>query len=437
VAEIKIIDILYAAKERYSKNVAEIMNREPLLLQHFNRTTDAIWDGEGKYFVMPLHLEGGQSQGFYAESEGLPPSVAQVGDRYICYPKAMAFTVKITRQNLLAIKQGPGAFFSAKEWEVRQNTISLREKMSRAMWGDGQGVLGVLSGIAVVAGGDSTLTFTNDTNMQYLRKGMFIDVWTPAFPVVTRKRISDMAGGSAAANNTSFDVGWKILEVNRAAYTIKVDGDINAGAAGEDPAAGDYVIPQNEGINLNGATGNLATGKEITGLQAGFSTGQFWNNIQGLAYATLTELQSPRDTAGADRNLTPDLLQVNNDAIEQASGKMINMVGMDYLQFRRLLTAGLQDVRHVSEQVKLGYTKLTWNGKTIFKDRLCPPGKVFLGSTDCIHRVVLGEFGPFDSAAMGERINGKAVYEWAFGADMNLIYSHSQGGGWIENLTKT
>lgn len=432
--DIKISDLLYAAKERYARDVAEIMNRDPLLLQHFTKSTDAVWDGEGRYFVQPLHLEGGQSQGFYAEAERLPPSVAQVGDRFICYPKSMAFTVRITRQNMLAIRQGAGAFFNAKEWEVRQNTISLREKMSRAMWGDGQGVLGILAGVAVVAGGDSTLTFTADTNMQYFRKGMFVDFWRPAYPVVTRTRISNMAGGSAAADAVSYDVGWKILEVNRTARTILVDGDINAGGGAENPAAGDYCLPQNEGIGLNGATGNLATGKEITGLAAGFQTGQYWNNLQGLAYATYTEIKSPRDTAGAPRNLTPMMLQSMLNQIEIASGKDVNFIGLDHFQFDKLLAGGLTDVMHVSEQIKLGYTKLTWNGKSLFKDRLAPPGKVFMGSTSAIHRAILGEFGPFDGS-MGERIPGYAIQEWAFGADINLIYDSPVAGGWIENLT--
>lgn len=440
MANIAIADLLYLAKERYSKIVSEIMNREPLLLQKFEKAADAEWDGQGRYYVIPVHLEGGQSQGFYAEGEQLPPSVAQVGDRFLCYPKAMAYTVRITRQNILAIKEGPGAFVNAKEWEVRQNTTSLREKMARAMWGDGMGVLGILAAIPVVAGGNSTITFTDQTNMQYFRKGMFIDVWEPAYPVASRRRISDMNGGSFANDETSFDVGWKILEVNRAARTIKVAGDILAGggpgAGLDDPAAGDYVLPQNEGLGLAAAAGgsNLSTGKEITGLQALFSTGQFWPTIQTLSYATYPELQSPRDTAGAPRKLTPDLLQKMLHDIETASDKEVNFIGFDKFQMRTLLAGGLQDVRHVSAKIHLGYTEMDWNGKKFFVDRQAPPAKCVMLSTDVIGRAVLADMGPMDGA-MGERIPRFAIQEWAYGADFNLINRNPVAGGWIENLT--
>lgn len=433
---IKISDFLFAAKERYGRDVTDIMNREPLLLRKIKKATDVHWDGEGRYFVRPLRLEGGQSQGFYAEAEILPPSEPSVGDRMLIYFKSMAFTIQITRQNIIAIKQNAGAFFNAKANEVEQNTISLREKMSRAMAGDGMGVLGILAGAAVVAGGDSTLTFTDATNMQYFRKGACLDLWRPAYPVVTRTRISDMAGGSAAADNVSFDKGWRILEVNRAARTVKVDGDMNAGGGAQNPAAGDYALPMNEGIGLNGvaAGSNLDTGKEIAGLQYLFSTGQYWPRLQALSYATYPEIQSPRDTAGAPRPLTPIMLEKMKDDIQIASGMGIDFIYFDHFQNRQLLAAGLQDVRHVSEKVALGYTEFSWNGKSFFVDRLAPPGKALLCSLDALGRVEAEDLGPMDGP-QGERISRYAVQEWAYGADMNLFVRKPNAGGWIENLT--
>lgn len=429
MADITIADLLYLAKERYSRNVADITNREPRLLNRVKKATDVEWDGEGRFFVHPIHLEGGQSQGFYAEAEQLPPSEPQVGERMIIFCKAMAFTVRITRQNLLAIKQGPGAFFNSKAHEVEENTISLLEKMSRAFGGAGMGVLGILAGAGSVAAGNTTFTFTDKTNMQHFRKGLKVDIWAPAYPVANRK---NHTGGD---DNTTFDVGWKIIDVNRAARTITVQGDHPA-AGGDDAAAGDYVLPQNEGIGLSGAAAgsNLESGKEIMGLEGLFSTGQFFPKLQNLALGTFTELQAPRDTAGAPRAISPNLLQKMHDDIQTASGKMIDFIWLDYHQNRTLLAAGLQDVRHVSEKVKLGYTEMTWNGKPLFVDRQAHPGKVFLGSMECLGRVVLAEMGPMDGP-MGERIPRFAVTEWAFGADMNLFNRQPNGGGWIEDLT--
>ncbi len=428
--EIKISDALWYLKERLSKDVGSIMNREPLLHNKIKKAVDAEWDGEGKYFRVPIQLEGGQSQGFYAEGEILPDSEPQVGDNFLIYPKSCAFTVRVTRQNLLAVKQGLGAFFNGKAKEVTENTLSLREKMARAFGGTGMGVLGTLSGVAVVAGGNSTLPFSTDTNMQHFRKGMRVDVWAPAYPVVTRRRLGNP---SAAADNTTFDRGWKILDVNRPQRTIVVQGDINAGGGAQNPIAGDYVMPQNEGINLNGATGNLATGKEYAGLEYLFSTGQYWTAIQGLSYANNTELQSPRSTAGAPRPLTPILMQRFSDAIRIASGMTPNFHWMDFDQKNLLLEAGLQDVRHVSEKVKLGITEFTWNGKDLVADRQAPPGKICLANLEALGRVEMAPLGPMDGS-MGERLPRYAIQEWAFGADENLFVRQPNAGGWVENL---
>lgn len=427
MTDIKISDVLFLMKERYSSDITEIMNREPLLLQKISRATDVEWDGVGKYFKRPVHLEGGMSQGFYAEAEALPPSEPQVGDSFLIYCKAMAFTIRITRQNLLSLKQGMGGFVNSKSFEVNQNTMSLREKMSIAFGNEGMGVIGILSVDATVAAGVSTLTFTTDTNMQYYRKGQKLEAWAPAYPVVTRH---------GHASSATFNQGMPITEVNRAARTVKVTGDMTTAPAA---VAGDYIMYQNEGIGLNGAAAgsNLDSGKQITGLQQLYSTGNKWVRLQGLAYATLPELKSPRSTAGSDRNLTPDLMQVMKDDIEIASKEEVDFIWMDHFQHRKLLAGGLADVRHVSQKIKLGYTELDWNGKKIFVDRLAPPGKVFMGSLKTMGRAVLAEMGPMDASPGGERLPGFAVQEWAFGSDQNLFTRNPVAGGWLENLTKS
>ena len=425
MTDIAIKDVLFLMKERYSTDITEIMNREPLLLQRISKATDVEWDGVGKYFKRPVHLEGGQSQGFYAEGETLPPSEPQVGDSFVIYCKAMAFTVRITRQNLLALKQGLGGFVNSKSFEVNQNTMSLREKMSIAFGNEGMGVLGIVLGTPSFSTPLSTIVFNSDTNMQRFRKGMKLDGWLPAYPVVTRH---------GHANSTTFNAGFPIFEVNRAGRTIKVTGDVTTSPAW---ASGDYVMAQNEGIGLSGATGNLANGKQITGLLSLFSTGNYWLTLQGLTYTSLPEISSPRNTAGSDRKLTPDLMQIMKDDIEIASKEDVDFIYLDHFQNRTLLAGGLTDVRHVSQKIKLGYTELDWNGKKLFIDRLAPPGKVFMGGLNALGRAVLADMGPMDSSPGGERIPGLAVQEWAFGADMNLFVRNPLAGGWIENLTKS
>jgi hypothetical protein len=331
--------------------------------------------------------------------------------------------VRITRQNLLSLKQGLGGFVNSKSFEVNENTISLREKMSIAFGNEGMGVLGVVA--SVTTGGTSTITFDDNTNMQRFRKGLKIDIWAPAYPVVTRH---------GKADATTYDVGFPITIVNRSTRTVTVTGDISTSVTA---AAGDYVMAQNEGIGLNGATGNLATGKQIIGLWGLYNSGANWLTIQGLTYTAATELMSPRSTAGTARKLTPMMMQEMKDEIEIASKSEIDFIYMDHFQHRTLLEGGLTDVRHVSQKIKLGYTELDWNGKTIFVDRLAHPGKVFMGSLNSMGRVVMAEMGPMDANPSGERIEGKAVNEWAFGADMNLMTRNPVAGGWIENLTKS
>ena len=431
VSPIKTTDLLGAMKERYIEDLIELSNRETILLDTIEADTQIRWTGEGKYAVLFIHAEGGlRGQGAYVEGGNLLLPDKQVVDQGKVYWKSLAYTIGLTGQAIAAVKKGDGSVIDAKVFENMQNAKWLREKMTRMMYGNGFGDLGTVSAIAVAAG-DTTLTMDAATNMNWFRKGMRVDGWAPGLLPANRR-----AGVGGVNDQTTEDIGWTISAVNKAAKTLLFTAqDLSAV---DSTIAGDILRPENIGLGAVGATGNYGSGVELTGLRALVSDGNVLSTVEGFTLATYPQFKGLRDTSGIDRDLTVDLLQTVEDNISVESNSEPTDTIIPFDQRRKLIALGLQDVRHASEELKLGFKKLTFNGREFTVDRMMLPGKVFMGSIKkSFARAVLQALGPLDKNPGGVRPSRQYAFEWIFGTDQNLIVRTPNANAWIENLKQT
>jgi hypothetical protein len=433
----KIADIQFALKQEFDTTMHDIPNVEPRLLEQVEKYP-ARFHGVGKYAEMPLHTEGGM-RGVGAVEEGnlMAPFTPQVGTVARIYAKTQAFPVECTDMTLSAAKKGAGAYVDYMAWEFKKKKDWAREQESRQCWGDGHGVLGVVASVTANGVTPGVVTFDASTNMQNFRVGMRVDFWNDEYTLANRRHGSDLTTN----NQTTRDVGWEITAVNEAARTITVNGEIgDTDGANDPPIAGDWAIIENVGIGINGAAAgdNLDNGKEYTGFTALFSDGNIITTIQNVTLATYPELKAYIDSnGGVGRDITIDMLQSAEDRVERRTGKMVDFVGMNYGQRRKLLSLGLPDVRHTSQEIKLGFKKIDWNGHPLFIDRLAPLKKVLVAALKGnVGRVELEEWHPVDHGEVGLRRTSALDFQWAYAKYANLCLINPAGGVWITDLNE-
>ena len=423
-------DFFGAMKEFYTNMMADLPNRSAILMDKIEEATSVQWGGEGKYAVVPIHVESGlRGSGAYTEGADMNVYEAQDYDQMKVYVKSLAFPIELSLEAREAVKKGPGAFIDSKGSEIEQNMKWLREKQARMGYGDGFGRLGLVEAISETGGTHTIITLTAESNIRWIRPTMRIDAWAPAYPPANRRNHS---GG--ADSNTTRDVGWPVTSVTPSARQFRVLGLMVTGAGGDATVVGDQILPENVGI---GATGNqYGTGVEFAGFRHLVSDNNILTTLQGLTLDTYPALKGYRDTAGVDRDITIDLLQKTVDAIEDEGGKEPDFIAMNKGQRRKLLAIGLTDVRHESQKLKLGYKELDWNGKKFFVDRLAYPKMIFMGSMSAFKRATLIPLGAIDGSPAGLRIYRKTAFEWVFGTVGNMFVTHPNQCGWIEDLNE-
>ena len=202
-------------KEIYEGEVREQLNNDVVGLRRIEKSSQGIESTVGgKYVTFPVHYGRNGGIGARREMEDLPiagnqsTAAARIGLKYLYG------SMQLSGQAMELADSNTQAFISALNLEKQGLTDDLLKDLNRAVYGTGNGAMGITS--TVGAGTVPVIT----SGMQYFNVGDIVDVYTAA------NLLADSAPKATALTVTA---------VNAAATTITVSASVTF-------AAGDTIV---------------------------------------------------------------------------------------------------------------------------------------------------------------------------------------------------
>lgn len=389
-------------KEVYGPRIAEQPNRAAFILNFFDRSQRRFG---GKYWTAPMRDEGGQAIGSYNEDETFSDAQAESYKEIQIKSRQHYATVRISGLSIDSSKTNLHAFVTAKDSEIKNKMKWLIAHLNVQFYGAGKGVLGVIA--AHTAGDGGNATMATGTNMNWFRKGMRVDFYTPN--LVTKK------------NTAGKNKGAEIATVNKATRVIT----FKAGASFEDVPA---VVNGTDILRMEDAgetttAGADAQGKQLLGLAAQVDdVNEGDQTHQNIDRNVFTIFRGTRlHNGGVNRALSLDLMQSAVDSVNVESGEDPDFMIAGLGQRRQYLNLLWYDVRYQPQQLKGGYKVLQFNDLDFLVDKDCQLGRIYFGVREYLQKYVVTPIGILDHAGVGmERIAKSDLYELIVGGYFNV-----------------
>jgi hypothetical protein len=391
-------------KEVYGNRVASLPNRLPWLYNQFRRSTKQFG---GKYFLFPVHFEGGQSVGSIGDDEELPgggsskEAQGETTSDAKVYDKYHYGLIKITGPAIEHARRNVYAFVTTKNFEIRNKTEWLVSQLNGQMYRDGLKMATIKTDNA-----SGNYTIEDNDNIRHFRVGMRVDAYATGW---TAKRNATAGTGQ----------GKEITVVN------PDDNSITLAADQDEYAATDYIVREDT-INAGSESGGPVPtdGVEMTGLRSIIDDDtdgpSVFQGIDRSVAANAAWKANVLRNAGTPRPLTLDLLQQAEDTGELASGIKSDMAVTGYGQRRKYIQLLIPDVRYAPQVLKGGFRVLQFNDKPVYVDKDAMPEEWYFMVRRNYNRFTVRELGILDNAGPAERIAGRDVYEIVIGGYFNL-----------------
>ena len=345
-------------KIKYGKLAENTYNSANVLLGRVKKEFDFV--GKRMDIAVPTSFAGGVGSG------SLPtPNYAAIQDAVI-EAKKMYAVGQVDRESIKAASSNEGAFIELTKFSTQKAVESWMRNMSRALFHDGSGSLGVFSGNASGTASAPVITVTSASwkessweEKDYVNVNTLSSVWEvvsvdPATRQITLARIS------GSDDLTAIGVG---------SHTVYMQNSRNA-----DP------------LGLKGVLD--ATGGTLYGV----SVGRRW--------------QASAQIAAGGAGITPDALNQGMMEIQRKCGKVPNLIITSFTQYRKLLNL-LEDQKQylldprASELVgKISFRGLEFMSAAgpvgIFPERFCEDDRVYLLNDNFISIKHRPDFGFFD-----------------------------------------
>lgn len=140
-------------KIKYEKLSENVYNSANVLLGRVKKSYDFV--GQKIQITIPSSFSGGVGSG------SLPKANVAIYERAELEAKKMYAVVEIDRETIKASLKDEGSFVRATKEVVQKAVESFMRNMSRALFNDGSGLLGVTTGSAVEAAGNTTVQIAN------------------------------------------------------------------------------------------------------------------------------------------------------------------------------------------------------------------------------------------------------------------------------------
>jgi hypothetical protein len=393
--------LLQIFKEVYGHRVEAQANKARVLYTEFQKSTEEM--AAGKYWTFPILDEAGWGAvGSRKDGQSLPTATPESPLQVTILPKYHYATIQISGPAIAQSRSKALAFIKGMDLEVNEKTNSVLSLLNRQCYNNSAGELGVeLSDTA------NTITFTTDTNMNWFRKGMRIDIFDATLATKRNGTVGTEAEGRS------------ITVVNKATRTITYSGTDLSGST----VATDRVFL--EDVRLGAAATD--EGSELAGLR--FIIDDTTDSIavfQNVSGTTFPIWRGNRlFNSGTLRPLSLDLIQSAFDTTEVEAGMEIDYIISGKGQRRAYVNLLWFDARYEPQEMKGGFRILQYAGgdKSIDwrSDKDCPLQQIIGLTRSSIKRYEVQALGILDHENSSTlRIAGKDVYEVLVGGYFNL-----------------
>ena len=381
-------------KEVYDPVIEEQQNLEPFTWKDFEDGDDEL-GGKGWIFETKM---GGNQEGIAAaaESATLPAAGHQRWKQGKILWKLCYGAFELTGPVIEAAKGNLKSFAAARTEEIEGLTRDLIKDFNRQIYGDGKGILALCNGVE-----------TGDTFDVYdgfnLRLNMQIQVIEPATPAY-------ITGFALGAPRTIIG-----LAVNAdGTWTVTLD-------AGTDPVTDDLdEVVRDISVTIDGTPTRF--NNEMDGLGVIVDDGTAAVTFENISRTTFPLWKGNLlANAGTDRNLSLDLLQQAEDAVQEMAGKRPDWIRMNLGQRRKFNDLVAPDRRFSGKTFDAGYERLSYNGLTFTIDIDHPKNEITMLTKSSIRKYSLRKFGMLDFDGLVLRqVAGKDVWRGYIGMYGNL-----------------
>jgi hypothetical protein len=375
-------------KEYYEGPVREYLNNKVTILKYTDKSSRK-WTG--RRVVFPLNIGRNQGVGARGESGTLPTAGQQSYVESRIDAKYLYGRIELTGPVIAASKNNRGAFVSALKSEIAGMRRDLRVDFARQTYGcnlGDAGQTGILSqtSAAVTIADDASGTVTVDgPGTRYIKKGMLLHF----------------------GDKTELGAGTKpFAEVTSVTSTTQFVVSNTSGSS---------LAIHDDDLICRGDANDNAFDKEIAGLELIVADGD--DNFQNVDTGDNPEWSANvLAGAGGERPLSLELMQLAIDNTDEVAGEEPNLIIAHHSARREYINLLTSDVRYAPEQLKGGFTKLTYAGGmspiTFEFDRYAPYNKIYFLNTDYIQQYVMKDWKWADrDGSVMNRVANKDAWE--------------------------
>src|SRR6056297_1369733 len=184
-------------KEIYGPRIVDQLQNETVAIKRIEKSSDNIVETVGgKYVNFPLKVGRNHGQGYRNENEALPAAKRQKYNEVVIKLKYGYGRVRLTGQVMTLAEKNYQSFASAMDREMEGIKDDLKKDTNRIAYGDGTGLLGMITDTA------TSVTHTvSDTRL--FEVGMQVDILT-ASSGATVQLDTEVEGVDAAAGEVTF-----------------------------------------------------------------------------------------------------------------------------------------------------------------------------------------------------------------------------------------
>lgn len=397
MSEFSISNVNNLFKIKYGKLSENVYNSANVLLGRIQKKYD--FTGKQMFVPVPTSYTGGVGSGSLPKANH-----ADVQDANIFAKKVYA-RMLLDREAMKAASNDEGAFVRATKWQTQKCVESYMRNMSRILFGDGSGSLGIIGagGVTDNGGGnysvvisDASFKEANIEEQDYVNVG---------------------SGSTDLMEVISLDVDTKTVVLQRITGSIV-------------PAAADVIFMQgSENNDPKGLKGVLDFGHP----------GDLQADLYGIA--PQRRWKSTRlDMAGA--GLSTDKMNEVMLEIQRKSGKVPNLIMTSFTQFRKLLNLLEDQKQYIVEprakdlQGKISFKGIefmsTAGSVAVFPERFCEDDRMYFLNDNYMttyHRPGHGWFS--DDGTVLLRSADQDSYEARYGGYLECYIVPSFMGGLV------
>jgi len=302
-----------------------------------------------------------------ASSDGVPNSAPSEAKQAQSVIATLFAYIEFYGDTLRFTKDDVGAYAEAFQTEIMSCSDTMRREINRALYGDGTGVLGLVSNATpstyILVGNDTTNT-SFAPNMRWFDRGQMLDIW------------------DSTGSTLRYAGGFKVIARDRTTYKLTLALGDDATQTAITALNGTYAVAANDIITVRS---NYK--KEPYGIGAICDNGSTINSFLGISETTYDRWRGIVSTNGATlRALSEQILQDHLDEVLIFDESKKNLLIMTTLKIRnklaRLIKAAGLTIQNM--QLKGGWEAIQYSGIPVYADIAAPACKLWTINTDTI-----------------------------------------------------